>query len=208
MNIEFCGQPGVGKSYLVSKIAGDLNYQMVGPLPWLKLIPINILFFILHPIIFTKDLSFFIFSSDSKQLKYLKFVNLFLQRNAKYLVSKINKNCLIDQGVFHSMIARSEIEMQNLSTKGMVNYKLFPDLLVLVVASPAIIKQRLDKRGYTSRENLGRDYSEKWLNLLSKNFDFLAKNVDKIGVNYLIIENSDTNGYNVLVNYLNNAKFN
>ncbi|MBT3690587.1 AAA family ATPase, partial [bacterium] len=103
MIIEFSGLPGTGKSTIARRLVGEKNIQRIRIDNKYELIWYNLLFLIKHPIKFIVRLIYVFRNSVSFKMFYFKFMNVFLNTNAKFEKATKYDLALLDQGFMQSV---------------------------------------------------------------------------------------------------------
>jgi len=65
---------------------------------------------------------------------------------------------------------------------------LKPDKLIVLNLPPDDVLGRIGERGYAAREKFGREYFNKWLEAVKENNRIFLENLDKLGMDYNIID--------------------
>jgi hypothetical protein len=169
MIIEFYGLPGTGKTATAKKLEQETDFNIVKIKTKQELIFFNILFLLKHPIKFFVLLYFIIVNSVSLKEFYYKFMNAFLNCNAKYQKSKKYKKAIIDQGYFQGILSIFNKEIKNTSLNKYLNIILKPDILFIFEAPQVVRDKRILERGYYIRRGYNKEYLKNLENLISKN---------------------------------------
>ena len=136
MIIELFGLPGAGKSTLARSLesSGEVSRVRIGSRS--ELLLLNLLFFVRHPIRSVLLLSYIIRYTGSLALFYTKFMNLFLEHNAKYeKARKQEGKAVIDQGYFQNLLSLFEHPMSEAVLSRYARLLPKPDELWVCVVS-------------------------------------------------------------------------
>lgn len=191
MLIEFYGLPGAGKTTISRKLAEGGEFEIIKIRNKKDLFWYNFLFFVKHPIKFFATLFYLIINSGEWRIFYYKLTNLFLHHNAKYQKALRIENAILDQGYFQNILSIFE---KPVNADFLVKYSKFllkPDKLIILNLPPDDILKRVGGRGYVARERFGQEYFNKWLEVVKTNNKTFLENLDKIGVDYVIIDASN-----------------
>ena len=149
MIIELFGLPGSGKSTLARSLESSGEASRVRIESRSELLFLNLLFFVRHPIRSVLLLSCIIRYTGSRALFYTKFMNLFLEHNAKYeKARKQEGKAVIDQGYFQNLLSLFERPMPEAVLSRYARLLPKPDELWICVVSEAERQRRLAGRGY------------------------------------------------------------
>ena len=170
MIIEFSGLPGTGKSTIARRLVGEKNIQRIRIDNKYELIWYNLLFLIKHPIKFIVRLIYVFRNSVSFKMFYFKFMNVFLNTNAKFEKATKYDLALLDQGFMQSVGSIFEREVTEEEIKTYSKYLLFPDLLIFFEAPYDVLDSRIEKRGHFTRPFLTAEYLKKWKEVVRTNF--------------------------------------
>ena len=171
MIIEIFGLPGVGKSSFVRAwIESDKKYKNIKINNKLQLLFFNLFYFLHYPYKFIISLFFIFKYGGSGRLYYSKFMNIFLQYNARFIKAKLNKLSILDQGHIMSVLSLFEDEVDFSIMKKIYDNINKPDILIILEASNNIRHSRLESRGYGIRENISKEYGKKFLSIMENNY--------------------------------------
>jgi len=175
MILELFGLPAVGKSSLARELAKIENIENVKIRSIPELFLYNFLFFIKNPLRFFVLLNFTLVNLRPKRLAYYKFVNTFLQHNAKYEKARKYEIGVIDQGHSQNFLSLFEHELSDEQIK--LYYKILPksDLLIVVEVSEKERQKRLAGRDYGVRRFIGEEYFHNWESVIKENFNKLRE---------------------------------
>jgi thymidylate kinase len=202
MILEFYGLPGAGKTTVSQKIAESSDFKIIKVRSKRELFWYNFLFLIKHPIKFFVTLFYLFSNSTSWAVFYYKFTNTFLHHNAKYQKALQARNAILDQGYFQNILSVLE---KPIGVEFFLEYSRFllkPDKLIILNLPSEKIIERIGGRGYAAREIFGREYFNKWLEIVIVNNKTFLENLDKMGVEYKII-NADRSTEEVCGEILN-----
>jgi len=188
MIIEFYGLPGAGKTTITEKLATRSDFKIVKIRTKKALFWYNFLFFLRHPIKFFVTLYYVIVNSPDRRIFYYKFTNTFLHHNAKYQKALRMGNAILDQGYFQNILSVFE---RPISASFLVKYTRFllkPDKLIILDLPSDDVSRRIEGRGYAARERFDREYFGKWLEVVKMNNKIFLENLDKLGMDYNIID--------------------
>jgi broad-specificity NMP kinase len=165
MIIELFGLPGSGKSTLARALessgeASRIRIGTRGELVWR-----NVIFVARRPILSLRLLSYIVRYVGSLSLLYTKFMNLFLEHNAKYEKARLQRgDVVIDQGHFQNLLSLFERPMSEAALARYVRLLPKPDELWICRASEEERARRLAARGY------GGGNEERAPTVLAENF--------------------------------------
>lgn len=179
MMIELYGLPGSGKSTLARKLEREFGYIRIKIANRKELLWYNFLFFLKYPIKFFVLFYYVVINSSSSFTFYFKFMNTFLQHNAKFEKAKTFKKAVIDQGHFQNIISVFESELDLKILDRYIQFIPRPEKLVIFQADAVTIASRTSLRGYYAREGfMDRQHHERWRKIIEKNdvlFHAMAK---------------------------------
>ena len=188
MIIEFYGLPGAGKTTITQKLAAKSDFKIIKIRSKKELVLYNLLFFIKHPVKFFATIGYLIANSTGWPIFYYKFTNTFLHHNAKYQKALLEKYAILDQGYFQNVLSVFE---EPISASFLVKYAGFllkPDKLIILNLPSDDVSRRIEGRGYAARERFDREYFGKWLEVVKMNNKIFLENLDKLGMDYNIID--------------------
>jgi glycosyltransferase involved in cell wall biosynthesis len=177
MIIELYGLPGSGKTTFAENLAKEGGFEIIKIRSGFELVFRNFLFFLRHPVRFCALFFYTARYAGGFRLFYCKFTNLFLHVNAKYQKAASRKKAVIDQGYFQNMLSLFENIANENVLKKYREFSLLPDRLVVFDFSEDILKERLKKRGYGSRENFSPEYRMKFEAAYRANHALLLRNL-------------------------------
>ncbi|MGB0757162.1 MAG: AAA family ATPase [Patescibacteria group bacterium] len=169
MIIELFGLPGTGKSTLARALQErGMVVSKVKKVP--LLIWYNIQFFFQYPKTALFLLRLILKHSKPRSLFYMKFMNAFLQHNAKYVHAKKLPNAVIDQGHLQNILSVFETRLEDDDVESYI--KIIPpvDRVVILQASDKVRNDRLEDRGFRPREHMSDAYLSDWNEVLQHNF--------------------------------------
>lgn len=177
MIVELVGLPGGGKSTFARRLVEDGEWKIVNVSGRTELVFYNALFLLGHPILFTQGLIWFCRYRGSRELWYMKFMNLFLVHNAKYMKAQIKAKeyprAIIDQGHHQNAISLFDTRVADDLIDHYVKILPKPDLLCFFLADEETRTKRLAGRGYGAREEWKEDERESWENARELHFERL-----------------------------------
>src|SRR3989338_1735816 len=142
MIIELIGLPGAGKTTFAKHLAEGGEWSLVKVGGKSELLFYNALFLLFRHI-------------GRRELRYTKFVNLFLVHNAKYMKAGKYPRAVIDQGHHQNVIALFDERVADGVIDRYAHSLPKPDLLVFFAASDEVRTKRLSGRGYGARDEAG-----------------------------------------------------
>ncbi len=187
MIVELYGLPASGKTTLARKMVSD-GYVRVKIKNKKELLFYNFLFLAKHPVKFVASFIYVILNFGSASLFYYKFINAFLDKNAKYQKSLRFKKSLIDQGHIQNIVSVFE---NKLTPREMIRYLRFlplPDKLIVFDVNRAKRDERAGQRGYSARMNFGSDYQKEWREIIEYNDKLLKSILKDVQVEYFTIK--------------------
>ena len=122
MILEFYGLPGSGKSTVARYLKKTRGFKVIKIENKRELFFYNLIFLFKYPVKFFALLYYLLLNGENSKLFYYKFMNTFLQHNAKYIKAKSFKRdekLIIDQGHFQNIIS---VFKKNVSSAYIENY--------------------------------------------------------------------------------------
>jgi thymidylate kinase len=190
MIIEFCGLPGSGKTTIAKKIEQNTDYKIIKIKSKRELLYYNFLFFIKYPVKFFYLFFYICRNSESWKEFYLKLMNTFFQHNAKYQKALKFEKAIIDQGYFQNFLS---VFNKKINTDIFYKYSeliLQPDKLFIIKVSEKERLERINKRGYSFRNDFSEEERGVWMKIMMSNNSLLEKEVDN-HKNWLLVENNN-----------------
>ncbi len=176
MIIEIFGLPGVGKtSFSRAWVGADKKYKNIKVTSRLELVFLNLFYFLRYPKKFIVSLFLVIKYSGGLRLMYSKFMNLFLQYNARFIKAESNGLSILDQGHMMSTLSLFEQDISSHIMMDVYSNINRSDALVILEASDDIRHSRLEKRGYGVRENISQEYGQAFLDIMEGNYPKVMK---------------------------------
>lgn len=176
MIIEFAGPTASGKSSIVKILEKETLFSNIKVLKKRELILLNIIFIIKHPIFSFYTLYLITKNSNSFELFYYKFMNIFLHHNARYEKSIHIENAIIDEGFIQNLFGIFE---EKLSVEAAKKYiKLIPhiDNIFLFKTNIKMIQDRSNTRGYFARETfMSKEKINIWIAIVLFNIDIVER---------------------------------
>ncbi|OGZ16967.1 MAG: hypothetical protein A3H76_05070 [Candidatus Lloydbacteria bacterium RIFCSPLOWO2_02_FULL_54_12] len=173
MIIELIGLPGAGKTTFAKHLAEGGEWSLVKVGGKSELLFYNALFLGRHPIVFLRTLFWLFRHIGRRELRYTKFVNLFLVHNAKYMKAGKYPRAVIDQGHHQNVIALFDERVADGVIDRYAHSLPKPDLLVFFAASDEVRTKRLSGRGYGARDEADKEYREGWEEARGEHFERL-----------------------------------
>jgi len=190
MIIELYGLPGSGKTTLANKLARNSGFQVIKIRSNKELLFYNFLFLVKHPIKFTAMFFYLLVNrGNGWRMFYYKFMNTFLQHNAKYQKALRFKNALIDQGYFQNIISVFEKKITPEAIKRYAKFFLYPDKLIVFNMSPGWRLEKMEKRGYNARDGFSEEYKKNWQEVIEHNNKMLNESIKNLFSDVVIIKN-------------------
>jgi deoxyadenosine/deoxycytidine kinase len=186
--IEFYGLPGAGKTTMAQRLAAKSDFKIVKIRNKRELFWYNFLFLIRHPVRFFATIVYLIANSTSWPIFYYKFINTFLHHNAKYQKALRGERAILDQGYFQNILSVFE---EPIGIDFLLKYSKFllkPGKLIILNLPADDVSRRIGERGYMAREKFGQKYFRKWLGAVKENNRIFLENLDKLGIDYTIVD--------------------
>ena len=192
MIIELYGLPGAGKTTTALALQEKKGIELLKIRSKRDLFYYNLLYLIKHPVKFFKTLYYvFVNSKCSLKLFYHKFTNAFLHINAKHQKALQSKNVIIDQGYFQNIISVFEKKIDVNFLNKYCKLFLLPDKLIIFDIDEEIRQRRMTGRGWGARQYYKKEYRENWEKVIKYNNDLLIKNLENVGVDFLLLNEND-----------------
>ncbi len=191
MIIEFFGLPGAGKSTIARELAKNSDWQIVKIKKRSELIFYNLKFLVKQPFKFFKLFCLVLKNSKSLHEFYYKFMNCFLDYNAKYEKAKKYKQAILDQGYFQNIISLFSSSLEIKGLKKFIKTIMLPDRLFIIDLNNSERILRLGERGYGVRSRFGKKDSDIFLRLAEKNTNFFIKNIKILFKNSSLIDSGN-----------------
>ncbi|MDP2586429.1 MAG: AAA family ATPase [Candidatus Komeilibacteria bacterium] len=170
MIVEFFGQAGSGKTTVARLLAEQNNWPLVKVKSKARLAGWNLLFLFSHPVKFFGRLGYVFGNSLSLKMFYFKFMNLFLNVNAKHQKALLQTGtAIIDQGYLHSVMSVFENKVSLPVMARYLKFIMYPDKLVFFETTPEVLAQRIKARGYFAREWLNPAQLLAWQEVINHN---------------------------------------
>jgi len=187
MIIELTGLPASGKTTIAKELRNHFDYEPTKITSRGELIWRNMVFITKYPLVSIRTL-FYIFSNPvNPTILYYKFMNAFIQKNARYEKAKKMYRAVIDEGFFQNIYAIFE---KTLSEKEILAYCLAmpkPDLLIILTPSKKELGEREVQRGYIARENLlAPEEIREWKDVAYKNHELFTSVIGKTSIPHII----------------------
>mgnify|MGYP001562697446 CR=1 FL=1 len=185
MIIEFFGLPGAGKTTLAKKIEESTDFKIVKINNRAELVWLNLVFLFKNPINFFILFLYILLNSYNWRMFYYKFVNLFLQTNAKFQKSLKMSKSLLDQCYFQSIISIFEKPVSEKEIKKILRFVYFPDKLVIFDINYQTMLERIKGKRFIAEE-FGEDYLRSKIVIMHKNFLVLREGIKNSKLDFLI----------------------
>jgi len=177
MIVEFFGHAGAGKTTVAELISEEYGIPIAKIRSRSKLLYFNFIFKIKHPVKFFGRFFYVIGNSINLKMFYYKFMNAFMQVNAKHQKAlRFKGPVILDQGYLQSAMSMFEYKVSKAELQKYFKNILWPDKLVIFEASEEIIKNRLKERGYRVRQFLSEEYLKEREKIVEHN-DKVFKNL-------------------------------
>lgn len=190
MIIEFFGLSGSGKSTIAKTLANKGGYQIIRIRKKRELFYYNLLSFLRHPFSF-----FFLFilvlrnSSGCKEF-YYKFMNCFLDYNAKYEKARRIELAILDQGYFQNIISLFTRPINKEDLYSFQKLIRLPDALFVFELDRERRRQRHEERGYGLRGNFDAIDQEEFAKVSEENFIFFCRHGKEVFEDMIFIDAS------------------
>lgn len=197
MIIELYGLPGSGKSTWARSVAREHAVPVVH----VRTLP-EVLFYaswyvVRHPLR-SCVLLFFVFRFGATPfLTYFKFMNVFLQYNAKRMkAERMGCDCILDQGHHQAVVSLFERVVSVTVLERLLKYVPAPDILLIFDTPLEVRRSRLSDRWYSdTRDALTKEEKQQWLTATEENHQRFLKIASALP--YMRIDN-DTISYATL----------
>lgn len=188
MIIELYGLPGSGKTTFARALSREGGFEIIKIRNPFELFARNIFFFFRHPVKFLWLLFFTVAYAGGFSFLYYKFMNVFLQVNAKYQKAASRRKAIIDQGYWQNALSLFEYPVSKETLKKYLKYVLPTDVLVVFDLPEETRDTRLKERGYASRDRYPAEYRAKFESAYRANHKLLLRNLSG---DYLFIRNDE-----------------
>jgi len=172
MLVELAGLPGAGKTTFAKRLVTE-GYTLVHIENRSELLRYNLLFAALHPVTFIRTLLWLCGNLGSRNRWRLKFANLFLVHNAKYMKAGQFTRAVIDQGHHQNVLSLFDTAIAKEKLRRYIAILPKPDMLVLFDVSKGEREERMKERGHTVREEEEALDREAWLFAAEKHYAYL-----------------------------------
>ncbi len=190
MIIEFYGLPGSGKSTIARKLAEGNTFRIIKIRKKSELIFYNLKYALTNPLNFCGLLLLVIRNSGSGKEFYHKFMNCFLDYNAKFEKAKKFQFAILDQGYFQNIISLFNHELSKDELKKYCYIILQPDKLFIFSIASEERQKRQAKRGYGERGNFTDSENKKYLAMSEYNFNNFLKYAKQIVPESVILDST------------------
>lgn len=191
MITEIFGLPGSGKTTLARQLVEKHGLKIIRTSNKAELLFFNLLYLIKHPINFIVTLTYIIINSCSWPMFYYKFMNFFLDTNARYQKASRYQKAILDQGYFQNVLSVFEKELDPKSLRRYCQFLFKPDKLIILDTPHHETLRRAELRGRYSRERFGQDYVARWQKIILANFNLFKSEIKNYDVSYTIVNNTD-----------------
>lgn len=188
MIIEFCGLSGAGKSTIARKLAAEHNIPVIKIETKRELFWYNAQFLLKHPLKFIARLIYVFGNSISFKMLYYKFMNSFLQTQAKFQKALKYPVCIIDQGYLQNIGTIFEKKINDGQLAKYLKYLLYPDKLIFFTADKSVLDNRLKDRGYFTRQFLDEKYLMAWKEIVYHNYHLFSGLINSLPCESLIVD--------------------
>lgn len=187
MTIELFGLPGSGKTTLAKKLEDEKGFKIIKINSRKELLYFNFIHFFKHPAGSLANLFFIIKNSPNPKIFYYKFMNFFMDINARYEKALFCDKAVLDQGYFQNVLSVFEKPITPDLLKRYLKYLPEPDRLIIIDILPEEALNRTQERGYYARERFGKDYVENWRKTVLWNYNLFKKEASNCGIKYDIL---------------------
>jgi len=187
MIIEFYGLPGSGKTTIAKNLSQKTDFRIIKIRKKGDLFFYNLLFLVKHPIFSLKSFFYVLKNSSSMKEFYYKFMNFFLDYNAKYEKALKNKNSILDQSFFQNIISLFNHPASDKEIKKYLNFVPKPNILFIFQLNKEDRIKRMEERGSGARDKL--DFVDtKWFDSMENNNDTFIKSLSSLGVKCVVLD--------------------
>jgi thymidylate kinase len=190
MTIEFFGLSGSGKSTIAKTLANKGGYQIIRIRKKKELFYYNLLSFLRHPIAFICLFILVIKHSSGYKEFYYKFMNCFLDYNAKYEKARGVEMAILDQGYFQNIISLYDRSIKKEDLDQLRKIIRLPDILFVFELDKEKRRQRHEERGYGLRGNFDAIEQEEFTKVSEENFLFFCRQGKEVFENMIFIDAS------------------
>lgn len=187
MIVELFGLPGSGKTTLARKLEAEKGFKIIKINNRKELLYFNFIHFFKYPVGSSVNLFFILKNSPNMKLFYYKFMNFFMDINARYEKARFCDKAVLDQGYFQNILSVFENPITIDLLKIYLKYLPKPDKLIIIDTSPEEALNRTQERGYYARERFGKDYVENWRETVLWNYNLFKKEASNCGVKYDVL---------------------
>lgn len=188
MIIELFGLPAVGKSTFAKHLVDSSGALYVNVNGLWKVLILNMLFFVAHPISFLGNFYFLCKYASSLKIFRLNFLNAFLYRNAKWQKAKLLKSnvIILDEGQHQNILSFPSVGLHPHDIKTFSSFFLQPDKLIVLNCEESLRQGRLKKKGYKGREVIGEKELQTWEGSAIENYQKFLGVLSQLKVDYEI----------------------
>lgn len=187
MITELFGLPGAGKTTLAKKLEAEEGFKIIKINNKKELLYFNFIHVFKYPVGSSVNLFFIIKNSPNQKLFYYKFMNFFMDINARYEKAGRCDKSILDQGYFQNILSVFEKPITRDLLKRYLKYLPKPDKLIIIDISFEESLNRIQKRGYYAREKFGKDYVENWRKTILSNYNLFKEEAVNCGIKYDIL---------------------